>query len=35
MKGRREKDLFSRGGYRWEVCGHKERGMKVYMVGVF
>jgi hypothetical protein len=23
-KGKREKQVFSRGGYQWEVGGHKE-----------
>jgi hypothetical protein len=26
MKGKREKRVFSGGGYQWEVSGHKERG---------
>jgi hypothetical protein len=26
MKGSRKKQIFSRGDYQWEVCGHTESG---------
>jgi hypothetical protein len=35
MKGRREKWIFSVGGYQWERGGHKERGNEGVMVDVF
>jgi ribosomal protein S6E (S10) len=35
MKGMREKEILSRGGYQCQEGGHKKKGMRGNMVDVF